>query len=192
MSGWIMWVTIRLFEHAGVIREGGLRSIAVPHELTDAPPDARQLAVTDGGAIRFDDISHHYGKGTGGLDHVTIDIPAGQKVGLVGRSGAGKSSLVNLLLRFRDAEAGRILIDGQDVAQVTQDSLRGAIGMVTQDSSLLHRSVRANILYGRPPDATQAQMERRPNGPKRRSSLPRSKTRRAAPVITPMWANAGG
>jgi ATP-binding cassette subfamily B multidrug efflux pump len=155
MSGWIMWVTIRLFEHAGVIREG-LRSIAVPHELTDAP-DAGTLAVSNG-AIRFEDISHHYGKGTGGLDHVTIDIPAGQKVGLVGRSGAGKSSLVNLLLRFRDAEAGRILIDGQDVARVTQDSLRGAIGMVTQDSSLLHRSVRANILYGRP-DATQAQME---------------------------------
>ncbi|WP_300516388.1 ABC transporter ATP-binding protein [Aliiroseovarius sp.] len=155
MSGWIMWVTIRLFEHAGVIREG-LRSIAVPHELTDVD-GAGQLDVTKG-AIRFENISHHYGKGTGGLDHVTIDIPAGQKVGLVGRSGAGKSSLVNLLLRFRDAEAGRILIDGQDVGQVTQDSLRGAIGMVTQDSSLLHRSVRANILYGRP-DAGQAQME---------------------------------
>ena len=155
MSGWIMWVTIRLFEHAGVIREG-LRSIAVPHELRDVD-GAGVLEVRDG-AIRFDQITHHYGKGSGGLDHVSIDIPAGQKVGLVGRSGAGKSSLVNLLLRFRDPEGGRILIDGQDVGQVTQDSLRGAIGMVTQDSSLLHRSVRANILYGRP-DATQAQME---------------------------------
>lgn len=154
MSGWLMWVAIRMFEHAGVIREG-LRSIAVDHAVVDAP-GAPALVVREG-AIRFDDLSHHYGKGQGGLDHVTLDIPAGQKVGLVGRSGAGKSSLVNLLLRFRDAEAGRILIDGQDVGAVTQDSLRGSIGMVTQDSSLLHRSVRANILYGRP-DATDAQM----------------------------------
>jgi len=155
MSGWIMWVTIRLFEHAGVIREG-LRSIAVPHELVDVP-DAKALQVSKG-EITFQDVSHHYGKGAGGLDHVSITIATGQKVGLVGRSGAGKSSLVNLLLRFRDAESGRILIDGQDVGQVTQDSLRGSIGMVTQDSSLMHRSVRANILYGRP-DATQSQME---------------------------------
>ena len=154
MSGWIMWVTIRLFEHAGVIREG-LRSIAVQHEITDAPA-APALALTKG-EIVFDDISHHYGKGAGGLDHVSLTIPAGQKVGLVGRSGAGKSSLVNLALRFRDVEQGRILIDGQDVAGVTQDSLRAAIGMVTQDSSLLHRSVRANILYGRP-DASEAEM----------------------------------
>ncbi len=154
MSGWIMWVTIRLFEHAGVIREG-LRSISVEHEITDVP-GAPALKVSDG-EIVFDDISHHYGRGTGGLDHVSLTIPPGQKVGLVGRSGAGKSTLVNLLLRFRDAEQGRILIDGQDVAEVTQDSLRAAIGMVTQDTSLLHRSVRANILYGRP-DATEAQM----------------------------------
>ncbi|PIE08916.1 MAG: multidrug ABC transporter ATP-binding protein, partial [Rhodobacterales bacterium] len=147
MSGWIMFVTIRLFEHAGVIREG-LRSIAVPHEINDAP-GAPALKLTRG-EIVFDDVSHHYGKGSGGLDHVSLTIPAGQKVGLVGRSGAGKSSLVTLALRFRDAEQGRILIDGQDVSAVTQDSLRAAIGMVTQDSSLLHRSVRANILYGRP------------------------------------------
>lgn len=154
MSGWIMWVTIRLFEHAGVIREG-LRSIAVPHELTDAQ-DAGQLNITKG-EIRFDGLTHHYGKGTGGLDNVSITVKSGEKVGLVGRSGAGKSSLVNLLMRFRDPEGGRILIDGQDVAEVTQDSLRGQIGMVTQDSSLLHRSVRANILYGRP-DADEGQM----------------------------------
>ena len=145
MSGWIMWVTVRLFEHAGVIREG-LRSISVEPELRDAP-NAPALVVREG-TIEIDDLSHHYGKETGGLDHVSLTIPAGQKVGLVGRSGAGKSSLVNLLLRFRDAEQGRILIDGQDVTQVTQDSLRGAIGMVTQDSSLLHRSVRANVIYG--------------------------------------------
>ncbi|UWQ10466.1 ABC transporter ATP-binding protein/permease [Aliiroseovarius crassostreae] len=154
MSGWIMWVTIRLFEHAGVIREG-LRSIAVPHELVDAP-DATRLQI-DRGEIRFDALTHHYGRGKGGLDNVSITVKPGEKVGLVGRSGAGKSSLVNLLLRFRDPEGGRILIDGQDVAQVTQDSLRAQIGMVTQDSSLLHRSVRANILYGRP-DADEAMM----------------------------------
>ncbi len=154
MSGWIMWVTVKLFENAGVIREG-LRSISVTPELIDAP-DARGLNV-DSGVITFDDISHHYGKGTGGLDHVSLTIPAGQKVGLVGRSGAGKSSLVNLLLRFRDPEQGRIQIDGQDIGHVTQDSLRRAIGMVTQDSSLLHRSVRANILYGNR-QATEAMM----------------------------------
>ena len=154
MSGWIMWVTIRLFEHAGVIREG-LRSISVPHDVVDKP-GASTLAVTDG-LIEFRDVTHHYGKGAGGLDHVNLTIQPGEKVGLVGRSGAGKSSLVNLLLRFRDTEKGCILIDGQPVDAVSQDSLRAAIGMVTQDSSLLHRSVRANILYGRP-EATEAQM----------------------------------
>ncbi len=154
MSGWIMWVTIRLFEHMGVIREG-LRSIAVAHELQDAK-DARDLVI-DRGEITFDKLTHHYGKGSGGLDNVSLTVQPGEKVGLVGRSGAGKSSLVNLLMRFRDPEGGRILIDGQDVSAVTQDSLRAQIGMVTQDSSLLHRSVRANILYGRP-EATEAQM----------------------------------
>lgn len=154
MSGWIMWVTVRLFEHAGVIREG-LRSISVEHEVVDAP-NAPALALTKG-EIQFDGLTHHYGKGSGGLDNVTLSVHPGEKVGLVGRSGAGKSSLVNLLLRFRDPEGGRILIDGQDVAGVTQDSLRAQIGMVTQDSSLLHRSVRANLLYGRP-SATEAEM----------------------------------
>ena len=154
MSGWIMWVTIRLFEHAGVIREG-LRSVAVPHGVVDA--DHAGHLDFDQGRIEFRDVSHHYGKGYGGLDGVNLTIEPGQKVGLVGRSGAGKSSLVNLLLRFRDAEQGQILIDGQDVAKVTQDSLRAAIGMVSQDNSLLHRSVRANILFGCP-DASEDQM----------------------------------
>lgn len=154
MSGWIMWVTIRLFEHMGVIREG-LRSVAVPHSVVDVV-DAPALNINKG-EIEFRDVSHHYGRETGGLDHVSIRIPEGQKVGLIGRSGAGKSSLVNLLLRFRDVEQGQILIDGQDVGGVTQDSLRRNIGMVTQDSSLLHRSVRANIVYGHP-NATEAQM----------------------------------
>ncbi|AXX98777.1 ABC transporter ATP-binding protein [Profundibacter amoris] len=154
MSGWIMWLTIRMFEQMGVIREG-LQSVAVPHDVVDAPA-APALKVSDG-RIEFRDVSHHYGRDSGGLDHVSLNIPPAQKVGLIGRSGAGKSSLVNLLLRFRDVEQGEILIDGQNVAHVTQDSLRGAIGMVTQDSSLLHRSVRDNILYGRP-DASEDQM----------------------------------
>ncbi|MEM6637445.1 MAG: ABC transporter ATP-binding protein [Pseudomonadota bacterium] len=147
MSGWIMWVTIRLFEHFGVIREG-LRSIAVDHAVTDVP-GAPDLAVAHG-ELRFEGISHHYGKDTGGLDDVSLTVASGEKVGLVGPSGAGKSSLINLLLRFRDIEAGRILIDGQDIAHVAQESLRQSIGVVTQDSSLMHRSIRANILYGRP------------------------------------------
>lgn len=154
MSGWIMWVTIRLFEHAGVIKEG-LRSIAVPHEVTDI--EGAKALDFDEGEIEFRAVTHHYGKGYGGLDHVDLKIAPGQKVGLVGRSGAGKSSLVNLLLRFRDTEQGQILIDGQDVAKVTQDSLRSQIGMVSQDNSLLHRSVRANILFGKP-GATEADM----------------------------------
>jgi len=154
MSGWIMWVTVRLFEHAGVIREG-LESVAVPHDVTDVE-EAPKLAVDKAG-IEFRDVSHHYGKGRGGLDHVSLSIAPGQKVGLVGRSGAGKSSLVNLLLRFRDAEKGQILIDGQDIRTVKQTSLRQQIGMVSQDNSLLHRSIRANILYGRQ-NATEAEM----------------------------------
>jgi len=154
MSGWIMWVVIRLFENAGTIRES-LQSIAVEQDVVDAK-NAKPLQITNA-AIEIDNLVHHYGKGRGGLDGVSLSIPAGQKVGLIGRSGAGKSSLVNLLLRFRDAEGGTIRIDGQAVSEVTQDSLRQQIGMVTQDSSLLHRSVRANILYGKP-DATEGEM----------------------------------
>ncbi len=154
MTGWIMWVTIRLFEHAGVIREG-LQSLAVPQAVTDNP-NAPELHLTKG-KIEVVNLSHHYGKGKGGLDRINLTINPGEKIGLVGRSGSGKSSLVNLLMRFRDAEQGQILIDGQSVSEVTQDSLRNQIGMVTQDSSLLHRSVRANILYGKP-EASDAQM----------------------------------
>ena len=154
MSGWIMWVTIRIFEHMGTINEG-LRSLSVPHSVVDVP-QAPALQVTRG-EIRFDGVSHHYGRGSGGLDDLSLTIHPGERVGLVGRSGAGKSSMVNLLLRFRDAETGRILVDGQDVARVSQTSLRQAIGVVTQDSSLLHRSIRANLLYGRP-SATEDQV----------------------------------
>ncbi len=154
MTGWIMFLTTKVFERIGTIREG-LESISVPHEVVDAK-GAKALAVTDA-EIRFDKLTHHYGKGFGGLDAIDLTIPSGQHLGLIGRSGAGKSSLVNLLLRFQDAEGGQVLIDGQSVGAVTQDSLRAQIGMVTQDSSLLHRSVRDNILYGRP-DATEADM----------------------------------
>ena len=152
MTGWIMWVTSQLFQHAGVIREG-METLTKPHDVVDRP-GAPDLVVT-GGAIRFVGVHHHYGRPDGGLEGVDLAIAPGERVGLVGRSGAGKSTLVNLLLRFHDAEAGRIEIDGQDVSQVTQDSLRRQIAMVTQDTSLLHRSVRDNIRYGRP-DAREA------------------------------------
>ena len=154
MSGWIMWVSIRLFELSGTIKEG-LQSVSVPHGVTDKPA-APALSVPKG-EIVFDDVTHHYGRDTGGLEHVSLTVKSGEKIGLVGRSGAGKSTLVNLLLRFRDVEQGRVLIDGQDISEVTQTSLRGQIGMVSQDSSLLHRSIRANILYSRP-GATEAQV----------------------------------
>jgi ATP-binding cassette subfamily B multidrug efflux pump len=154
MTGWIMWALSSLFQQLGVVAEG-METIAQPIRLTDRK-DAKPLAISDC-AISIKGVSHHYGKGRGGLDRVSLDIAGGEKVGLVGRSGAGKSSLVNLLLRFHDVEGGEILIDGQNIAHVTQDSLRSRIGMVTQDSSLLHRSVRDNILYGRP-DATEAEV----------------------------------
>ncbi len=154
MTGWIMWVTSQLFQHAGVIREG-LESISVPHGVVDRP-GAPALHVGKG-AIAFEAVEHRYGKDAGGIEGVSLAIRGGERVGLVGPSGAGKSTLVKLLLRFHDAEAGRILIDGQDIAGVQQESLRRQIGVVTQDTSLLHRSVRDNILYGRP-DATEAEM----------------------------------
>jgi ATP-binding cassette subfamily B multidrug efflux pump len=108
------------------------------------------LSVRREGAIAFDKVTFHYGEGNPVIENLTLSIRPGEKIGLVGPSGAGKSTLVNLLLRFYPLHEGRILIDGQDIAEVTQDSLRAAIGMVTQDTSLLHRSVRDNILYGRP------------------------------------------
>jgi ATP-binding cassette subfamily B multidrug efflux pump len=160
MSGWILWVVAGIFENIGVVQEG-METISRANQVLDRL-DSRPLKVTKGD-IRFDHVNFHYGQpvgaGTarpGGVIHdFNLHIPAGEKVGLVGRSGAGKSTLVNLLLRFYDLESGRILIDGQDIAAVTQDSLRAQIGMVTQDTSLLHRSVRDNILYGRP-DAGEA------------------------------------
>jgi ATP-binding cassette subfamily B multidrug efflux pump len=154
MTGWIMFLTTKVFERIGMIHEG-LESIAVPHEVVDAP-NAPALKISDA-EIQFDKLTHHYGKGFGGLDNIDLTIKSGERLGLIGRSGAGKSSLVNLLLRFQDAESGRVLIDGQSVREVSQGSLRSQIGVVTQDSSLLHRSVRDNILYGKP-DATEEEM----------------------------------
>jgi ATP-binding cassette subfamily B multidrug efflux pump len=153
MSGWIMWAISNFFRELGVVAEG-MQTIAQPVTLLDRSRD--DLRVT-AGAVTISDLSHHYGREKGGLDRINLQIAPGEKVGLVGQSGAGKSTLVKLLLRFYDIEQGSIAIDGQDIAAVTQDSLRRAIGMVQQDSSLLHRSVRENILYGHP-EATEDQM----------------------------------
>lgn len=153
MSGWIMWAISNFFRELGVVAEG-MQTIAQPVTLLDRT--CNELQVT-GGVVTISDLSHHYGHAKGGLDRINLQIAPGEKVGLVGQSGAGKSTLVKLLLRFYDIEQGSIAIDGQDIANVTQDSLRRAIGMVQQDSSLLHRSVRENILYGNP-DATEDQM----------------------------------
>jgi ATP-binding cassette, subfamily B, multidrug efflux pump len=147
MSHSVMWEMTSLFENIGTILDG-IGTFTRPRLVRDAP-GAKPLQVTRG-EVRFDHVRFGYGKPRAVIDDFTLTIRPGEKVGLIGRSGAGKSTLVNLLLRFYDLEGGRILIDGQDIAQVTQDSLRAAIGMVTQDTSLLHRSVRDNILYGRP------------------------------------------
>jgi len=154
MSGWITWTSINVFEAMGTVQEG-LETIARPNLLVDAP--AAAPLVVGRGAIAFDRVRFHYGRDGGVIEDLSLDIRPGEKVGLVGRSGAGKSTLVNLLLRFYDLEGGRILIDGEDIARVTQDSLRRQIGLVTQDTSLLHRSIRDNIRYGRP-EASEAEV----------------------------------
>jgi ATP-binding cassette, subfamily B, multidrug efflux pump len=162
MSGWVMWTISGIFENIGVVHEG-METISRANTVLDAPA-AAPLAVRNG-EIRFSGIRFDYGKSANTavgrpmriIENLSLTVKPGEKVGLVGRSGAGKSTLVNLLLRFYDLEGGRILIDGQDIATVTQDSLREQIGVVTQDTSLLHRSVMDNILYGRP-DASTATM----------------------------------
>ncbi|MDD3674690.1 ABC transporter ATP-binding protein [Thauera propionica] len=158
MSHWVMWEMASLFENVGTVQDG-INTLSRPHTVVDRP-DAKPLVVSRG-EVRFEHLGFAYGA-TGPdakrvIDDFSLTIRPGEKIGVVGRSGAGKSTLVNLLLRFYDLEQGRILIDGQDIATVTQDSLRAQIGMVTQDTSLLHRSVRDNILYGRP-DANDADM----------------------------------
>ncbi|MEM6973713.1 MAG: ABC transporter ATP-binding protein [Pseudomonadota bacterium] len=150
MSGlvdWIMQTVSMLFQNIGTIQEG-METVSQPLRLSDAP-DAQPLDLTKG-AIRFEDVHHHYGRGQGGVRGVELEIKGGERVGLVGRSGAGKSTLVNLVLRFFDPESGRVTIDGQDLTALTQESIRAKIAMVTQDTALLHRSIRDNIRYGRP------------------------------------------
>jgi len=148
-AGWVSWEVTSIFESVGTVQEG-MQSIAVPHSGADRA-GARPLEVSRG-EIRFENLSFGYGRRDAPpvLDRLELAVRPGERLGLVGRSGAGKSTLVNLLLRFHDPEQGRITIDGQDIALVTQESLRAAIGMVTQDTSLLHRSIAANIRYGRP------------------------------------------
>ena len=161
VAGWVSWEVTGIFENIGVVQEG-METLAVPHTMTDRP-GAIELAVQappDGGEIRFEHVSFSYGRSDGKkvIDDLNLVIRPGERVGVVGRSGAGKSTLVNLLLRFHDLEEGSLRIDGHDIRGLTQESLRGAIGMVTQDTSLLHRSIAANIGYGRP-SASLAEIE---------------------------------
>lgn len=147
ISHWAMWEMASLFEQIGTVQDG-INTLSKAHEVRDRN-DAQPLLVPRG-EIRFEDVTFAYGGKRPVIDHLSMTIRSGEKIGLVGRSGAGKSTITNLLLRFYDLEQGRILIDGQNIAHVTQESLRAQVGMVTQDTSLLHRSVRDNILYGRP------------------------------------------
>ena len=161
MSHWIMWEMTSLFENVGTVQDG-MKTMSRQRTVLDAP-DAKTLDVPRG-EVRFEQATFRYGRdpaegGRSVIDQLTLTVAPGEKIGLVGRSGAGKSTLVNLLLRFHDLASGRILIDGQDIAHVTQDSLRTHIGMVTQDTSLMHRSVADNIAYGRP-DASEAEVHR--------------------------------
>ena len=156
MSGWILRTITHLFESIGTV-QNGIETISQPYSVTDKR-GAPALKVT-AGEVRFEGIGFHYGQEGGIIDKLSLTVQPGEKVGIVGRSGAGKSTLVNLLLRFYDLESGRILIDGQDISQVTQSSLRAQIAMVTQDTALLHRSIRDNIVYGRP-EAGEEEMRR--------------------------------
>ncbi|VVO37921.1 ABC transporter ATP-binding protein [Pseudomonas fluorescens] len=154
MSGWIMWVVNGIFENIGIVQDG-LKTIAQPLAVIDRD-NAPRLSVPHG-EVRFEQVDFHYGKKSGIIGGLNLEIKAGEKIGLIGPSGAGKSTLVNLLLRLYDLQGGRILIDGQNIAEVAQETLREQIGMITQDTSLLHRSIRDNLLYGKP-DATEEEL----------------------------------
>ena len=156
MTGWIMWALSSFFRQLGVVSEG-METISQPIEMVDTSR-AQPLTITEG-KVEVQGLSHHYGCQSGGLSDVSFTIRPGEKIGLVGRSGAGKSTLLKLLLRFYDIETGQIMIDGQSVSDVTQDSLRGQIGMVQQEGALLHRSIRDNILYGRADAGDQAMIQ---------------------------------
>jgi ATP-binding cassette, subfamily B, multidrug efflux pump len=154
MSQWIMWEVSALFENIGTVYDG-MDMMTKPHDIVDAP-NAKALTAHKG-EIVYDKVRFHYGKTKGIIEDFSLTIKAGEKIGLVGRSGAGKTTLMNLLLRFYEVEAGSITIDGQDISKVKQESLRSMVGVVTQDTSLLHRSIRDNIAYGRP-DASDAEV----------------------------------
>jgi ATP-binding cassette, subfamily B, multidrug efflux pump len=145
MSHWIMWELAGLFQNIGTVRDG-MTVLAKPRTVLDQP-DAQHMTIINR-SIKFDNIRFHYGKQSGVIENLSLTIKPGEKVGIVGRSGSGKTTLMNLLLRLYDLEGGRILVDGQDIATIKQDTLRAQIGVVTQDSSLLHRSVSDNIAYG--------------------------------------------
>ena len=147
MSQWIMWEMSSLFESIGVVHDG--MSMLSKRQSVNDEPSATELVVPRG-SIRFDEVTFHYGKKAGVLEGLNLEVQPGERLGLVGRSGAGKTTIANILLRFYDLESGKIFIDGVDIATVTQDSLRGQIGVVTQDTSLLHRSIRDNIAYSKP------------------------------------------
>lgn len=155
MSQWIMWEISSLFENIGTVTDG-MNTLSKTTIIQDEPY-AKALIVNHG-KIDFNQVCFHYGEQTGVIEDLNLNIKAGEKVGLVGRSGAGKSTLVNLLMRFYDVEKGQINIDDQDIKTVKQDSLRSQIGMVTQDTSLLHRTIRENILYGNP-TASEEQLD---------------------------------
>ena len=156
MSQWIMWEVSSLFENIGVVHDG-MSMMVQPHEVVDRQ-DASKLEVKNG-RVKFDHVHFHYGRLGGIMENLRLSIEPGEKVGVVGRSGAGKTTLLNLLLRFYDLEKGRILIDGQDISGITQESLRSQIGVVTQDTSLLHRSIRDNIAYTSPDIADEEVIE---------------------------------
>ncbi|MBL4542345.1 MAG: ABC transporter ATP-binding protein [Rhodobacteraceae bacterium] len=153
MTGWVSFTLMGMYSSIGEV-ENGIETLTPPYALTDAPG---AVPLQGAGAVRFDHVTFTYGRGTGGVQDIDLAVAAGEKLGLVGASGAGKSTLVSLLLRLHDVEAGRVLVDGQDVRSVTQDSLRRQIALVTQETAMFNRSARANILYGRP-DATEADM----------------------------------
>ncbi len=154
MTGWVSFTLMQIYSHVGEV-EDGINTLTPPHGLVDAP-DAVPLVVRDA-RIDFEQVTFSYGRDIGGISDLTLTIHPGEKLGIVGASGAGKSTLVSLLLRMYDAEAGRILIDGQDISKVTQKSLRRAIGMVTQETAMFNRSAMDNIRYGNP-EASEAQV----------------------------------
>ena len=154
MAHWIMWEVSALFENIGTVADG-METLSKPLQIQDNP-SAKPITVSKG-AIQFEEVGFNYGEEKTVIKQLNLSIKPGEKIGLVGRSGAGKSTIVNLLMRFFDVERGAVKIDGQDIRETTQDSLRAHIGMVTQDTALLHRSVRENLLYGRP-DATEEEM----------------------------------